>query len=172
MTTTTTDTLPPDTDAVLDVAHFCVADAARDQHEALLRAGLLDLLRDAGLDDRVRRVLVSHPAETSRLVRVLDAAVFTPNPKADASSRLQAMLAALDASGALAGSVTTHRAGEASGEARRAAVAARDARILKLAAAVGQTVSEARRWQLVRRKLGKNAPSVATIRRVVKHGQK
>jgi hypothetical protein len=147
-------------------------DAAHDQCETLLRAHLLDRLRQAGLDTRVLRALASHPAETSHLARIVDAANFTQHPEADTNSRVQALVAALQAGHGLAGSLATQAANRASTVARKAAKAPRNARILKLAAAVGKGVSEARQWEIVRNRMGKNPPSVATIRRVVKAQQK
>jgi hypothetical protein len=150
------------------LTHFRAADAAHDHGEAMQRAHLLDRLRQVGLAEPVLRALASHPTETSHLARILDAASFAQDPEANASARVQALAAALQAGGALAGRLTTAAAGKAAGVARRAAVAARNERILKLAATVGQNVSETRRWQIVRSRMGRYAPSVATIRRVVK----
>jgi hypothetical protein len=160
-------TLSPDRDLEL----YRAEDLAHDQCEALMRAHLLDRLRHAGLDARVLRALASHPAETSHLARIVDAANFTQDPEADTNSRVQALVAALQAGHGLAGSLATQAANRASTAARKAAKATRNARILKHAAAVGEGVSEARKWQMVRNRMGKNPPSVATIRRVVK-GQK
>jgi hypothetical protein len=162
------DTLPADTAVAFGPEHFRAADAAGDQHEALMCARLLDQLRDAGLGARSLRALASHPAETSHLVRVLDVANFTRDPKADAQSRVQTLLAALQAGSALAAALGAAGAGEASGEARRAATVVRDARILKLWATTNAKLSDPARAKTVRTRLGRHAPSVRTILRVVK----
>jgi hypothetical protein len=156
-----------------ELAHFLATDEALAAGEALLHARLLDRLRSMGLDDPgVIRGLAANPGEMGRLWRIVDAACFADNPEPDEQARLQGVLAGLQTVRALSGGLGAAQAGTASGEARRAAAAARDARIRKLWAGLDQNLSERRRAQIVRNRIGRYPPSRATIMRAVESGRK
>jgi hypothetical protein len=155
----------------VDPEHFAAADAAHAAGEAEQRTLFLNML--AGMVSApVLRALRTHPAELDRLVRIVGASIFTDHPGQDHDSRLQAAVAALEAVGAIAGSVSTVPANKASAVARKAAVEARNERIIGLWATVGKNVSARQRAEIIRRRLGRHAPSIWTIFRVTKAGAK
>src|SRR5215469_14528194 len=108
---------------------------ARTEAEAQQRAAFLDKLTAAAgfsVPVPVLTALRAHPEQVARLMRIVDVSEFAPDPEADENARLQALLTALEAVTAIAGSISTAAANKASAASRRAAVAGRDARILKL----------------------------------------
>jgi hypothetical protein len=151
---------------VIDPEYLPGGDAAWKAFEAEQRAEFLDRLSVA--PPPVLNALRSRRDELWHLIRTIGFSVFTDNPEQDENSRVQAVLAALQAAPALARSMRAADAGRASGKGRRAGNAARDERILKLWAAGNPRLSDTRRAEHVRRKLGRWAPSVKTIFRVLR----
>jgi hypothetical protein len=156
-------------DAVIDPEYLPGGDAPWKAYEAEQRAEFLDRLTDA--PPPVLNALRSCPDELWHLIRSIGVSVFTDNPEQDENSRVQAVLAALQAAPALARSMRAADAGKASGNRRRAKNAQRDERILNLWAAGNPRLSDSQRAEHVRRKLGRWAPSVKTIFRVLRKGR-
>jgi hypothetical protein len=151
---------------VIDPEYLPGGDAAWKAFEAEQRAEFLDRLSDA--PPPVLNALRSCRDELWHLMRTIGVSVFTDKPEQDERSRVQAVLAALQATPALVRSMRAADAGRASGKGRRADNARRDVRILKLWAAGNPRVSDCQRAEHVRRKLGRWAPSVKTIFRVLR----
>jgi hypothetical protein len=151
---------------VIDPDYLPGGGTACEGIEAEQRAEFLDRLSDAPTP--VLNALRSCPDELWHLIRTIGFSVFTDNPEQDERSRVQAVLAALQAAPALARSMRAADAGRASGKGRRAGNAARDERILKLWAAGNPRLSDSQRAEHARRKLGRWAPSVKTIFRVLR----
>jgi hypothetical protein len=152
---------------VIDPTHYAAVDAAMQADEAARDTALLTRLARF-LPPPLLAALKAHPDQLARLRGGLDASGFATDAEGAVNAVFWAVTETLQAVGAVAGSVAAAQKNMTSTAAREA----RNARIVALWFSVGKNASERARVQMIRRRLGRYAPSRSTILRVVMAARK